>query len=392
MLYIFSIVLGLGAIDPVFGDGGATSLIGGMVAIYLVVMGLESDAIIHMKVIRPQLMLLVTVYAVIVLSSLLHTTSPIDIDVINVKLISLVVLFWFLSYHFACRFQVALVSLMLFAFTCVVVAALANAEVLQVAGIGKERLTILGENPNATSARMALAAVVITYVVVEDPLKWRASRLWVCLGLPILVATIVASGSRGSMVALVIGVVVIVAFSKLSAMLKLCLSILSVGLVTAFYGVLVDNPVVANRLELAIKEGDLGGRSEIWEVALGIFLDNPLLGVGETGYRREMLSRYHEFLDTHNLFLYLLVTGGVVAFLPFMLFITRLFAHAVNRLRATRDVLLITVAVFAVVIASKTGGALTYTLLWYLFAIIESYAVKRRFDTGASLRRAPRLQ
>lgn len=67
-----------------------------------------------------------------------------------------------------------------------------------------------------------------------------------------------------------------------------------------------------------------GGRLAIWANNLEIFYNNPL-GVGEIGYTLESFEHFGMTSDTHNLFLYMLVTGGFIVFILFIFFYKNFF-------------------------------------------------------------------
>ena len=73
-----------------------------------------------------------------------------------------------------------------------------------------------------------------------------------------------------------------------------------------------------------------GNRLNMWSLAINLFKEHPILGIGWNGYREAYESAwYHgsldQTLDTHNVYLQLLCETGIVGFVVFMtLFISSL--------------------------------------------------------------------
>jgi len=139
-----------------------------------------------------------------------------------------------------------------------------------------------------------------------------------CSGL--LALEIVRTGSRGSIVALIMS---LMAFplkktkrfaSKLGIVLA---GILVVGfLVWASFSI----KSVRERWESTFETGETAGRNTIYSNALDMFLEKPILGWGPVTHRAELGSRLGlPFRDTHNLYLYILTETGILGGIPFFI-------------------------------------------------------------------------
>jgi len=115
----------------------------------------------------------------------------------------------------------------------------------------------------------------------------------------------------------------------------------------------------------------LGVRQDIWANALSIWSEQPF-GVGEKGYLDEMVRRYSMTWDTHNLFIYILVTGGIQSLILFFIYILILLKKAYKNLKDGSTFPFIAFIVI-LLIAAKTGGVLTYLIMWYYFAVIDAW-------------------
>ena len=70
--------------------------------------------------------------------------------------------------------------------------------------INQGRFSLFGENPNSTSARFSLAFILLLHVILKNPFFWSKKRFFQLVLLMPLINIVLASGSRGSFIILVI--------------------------------------------------------------------------------------------------------------------------------------------------------------------------------------------
>ena len=124
------------------------------------------------------------------------------------------------------------------------------------------------------------------------------------------------------------------------------------------------------RLTATVESGEDAGRRELNREAIQIFKDKPLLGVGVQRFQNEMILRFNEERTVHNLYLYILAVSGIVGLICFGLFLFHLSKDSYAIRKGTS--LAITLLIYVFFLAYKTGGALTYMLMWYVFGVIIS--------------------
>jgi O-antigen ligase len=282
-------------------------------------------------------------------------------------------LFGALTYVFKNNLKLCYQSLMMFSISCALLSVFSYFGLLGSSyEIINDRALLFGENPNSTSTRMALALLYFFYIFIQDPLNYGKSRYFVLLTFFPLIMSIVLSGSRGSLLSLIGGIILLVIFSKNKKYTKVFLTFITIIGISFIISFLSVNKINLDRFNSFIEEGSTGGREEIWRVAMSIFYDYPFLGVGEAGYLNEMSNRYSIAIDTHNLFIYLLACGGIFSLLLFMLFLSTLFKNVIVNYKK-KEVLPLIFLFFILLLMAKTGGVLTYLIMWYLFAIIFSF-------------------
>lgn len=290
------------------------------------------------------------------------------------KLIIDILLSVFLFKHLVRYPQLISFSLMTFAISCAIISSLYVSGALDdYIDISSGRVMFFGENPNSTSSRIALGAIVLVYYVFVNPLGWKKTRFLLSFLLVPMLLMIASSGSRGSIIILVICVFLIILFGEYSKNARyIGISIMSI-LLLAFYALFLKYASELSVIErfLDIAEGNDAGRGELKHYAWEIFISNPVFGYGDSGFMREMYLRFNEDRTVHNLYYYILATSGLLGAIPFFYFLGYL---AVKSYRiARRRILPIVLVVFVLLLVDKTGGVLTYSLVWYLFAIVLAY-------------------
>jgi len=107
-----------------------------------------------------------------------------------------------------------------------------------------------------------------------------------------------------------------------------------------YWALITASPVVRERLQA---QGPIDYRVEAWTVAVEMIRDYPMFGVGFDNYR--LLYQRYGYWDVylrnlpspHNTYLWVWVTAGLVAFIPFMLYLISLAAIALGFMRRSRQ-------------------------------------------------------
>ena len=195
-------------------------------------------------------------------------------------------------------------------------------------------ITTLG-NPNFTSGLLGLSGITILYLALAS--KNQKFQAVYAVGLLANLFVLWRSGSIQGVFGFAIGATVIV-------LVKLWLINKRYGQIGLALTVIAGTPVVlaiANIGPLANKlyQGTLKNRFDYWQAALAMFKDHPIFGVG--------IDRFGEYYrqyavqnqvvqgqltdNAHSIYMQILATGGLVAFVPYLLmiaFITIIGARA----------------------------------------------------------------
>lgn len=176
-------------------------------------------------------------------------------------------------------------------------------------------------DPNFLAAALVTAAAIGGFLLAAGERGARRVVLLVCL--VILASGLVATGSRGGLIALVITLVVgtALAGSFRSRAVAVVLVVIAVGV--GFFVVFASASV--KERATSISSSSSAGRTDAWQVALAMAKDHPIVGVGLDNYP-VVQSRYINgtlnltdiilfrrlHLEAHNTYLQLLAEVGVI--------------------------------------------------------------------------------
>jgi len=371
LLCLLALFVALGDVDNLLGSSlsiGPTHILAALFVLSHLLLNIK-DVSCFFSVDAYLLLLLVIVLAV---AQAGYGSTTYSMPMINYKLVVCSVFFLVLAQHFNTYPDHVSRVLSVFMFGCVVLGLAA----LFVPGVGetyKGQFIIIGENPNSTSSRMAVAFVIALSYLLHNP-EGRKEKYIACVSLIVLMVIIVKSGSRGSLLAVLLSSVLLALLAPLRRRYKVILLLAMLLGMMVLAQKLLSLDGIAERWGSAL-QGDTAGRGRIWASAFDIFMDNPWIGVGEAGYFTEIYSKEYRFIDAHNLFVYVAVCGGMVGISILFIFLMRLFYKSYKALRigAALPLVLLFNMLF---IAAKTGGVLTYLLLWFIFAVVSVGQVK----------------
>lgn len=167
------------------------------------------------------------------------------------------------------------------------------------------------EYPIYLGRESADGIVLAIYVVLA------AARLWTRMAavavIPLLLVALIAAGSRGPVVAFVMGLIVLLGLVAASGRARRRLLLVGAGMLGAAIVVPLALPSSSIGRAVSTLLGSGGGlssngRSELWAQAYGAFAAHPLLGIGTGGFA----SLDPTLLYPHNLLLEMSVELGLV--------------------------------------------------------------------------------
>lgn len=252
---------------------------------------------------------------------------------------------------------------------------------LYILGVGVEtdggRVSIFGENQNAIGIRMAIAIIVILYHIVSNPIKlgqWRFLLLAATIPMMIL---LIDTGSRLALISILSMLLALVFSIRIrNGIARLFYIALVAGVFGAtIYGVSTSD-IMSSRIEATIETKHLSGRDVIWESLIPIIAENPVVGVGETGYTEYVGKGIARHKSPHNVILELMCYTGIVGTLIYLTFIFMMVRGAFFTFRNTRNFLpvLLFIPVFGLMMA---GQAINTKTMWCIYAYISGTYVSQ---------------
>jgi exopolysaccharide production protein ExoQ len=193
---------------------------------------------------------------------------------------------------------------------------------------GSRRFSWFSVHPIKAATTVGIAGLLALSETMFRPHGWRTRRFGIPLVLyiPVLVAILAATNSRGPTAAFLAGVGALVVRKHLRAWSVFALLAFTIALVVFFSsrgetaGDLIislarTDPVVAELIlrgqSVTALEG-LSGRMELWEKAWPLITENPILGLGFQGSRSALLEVAQWAGNAHNALLQTLLDLGVV--------------------------------------------------------------------------------
>lgn len=379
ILILFSFFLAFGTVDPIFGTGSAINSVDIFFGLFILGYLLLKPNKYIIRFFSIDSMILITILILFSLGQVLNGYSQLLVPLINFKFFLCIMFYLALSSFTESNQKYLHYSLIIYSISCVLFSITVLFIKPELYQIYKGQLLVLEENPNSTSSRLAVAVVYVLYTVSKNPLNIKKHYLiFILLCTPIMVYLIVLSGSRGSLISMLLGIYLIFLFHEYKLIYKVLLIFISVLASFILFKTLLNSDDLSSRWENAI-EGDTAGRTDIWDTVIQISLQSPL-GVGETGYIEKMSDAFGYYIDTHNLFLYVLVCGGFISLFLFMLLWFKLLLNSIRSYKYRKDILPMIMYIIIFFIVSKTGGVITYLLYWYIFALISGYQWNKNYE------------
>ena len=190
------------------------------------------------------------------------------------------------------------------------------------------RITVTLDNPNTLGMYfVVLLFPLITLISFEDN---KLKKIIYSIFSIVMILNIAFSFSRNAWLALVFGICILIVVYNWKFI---------IGLFIAFGGVLLYQPLRLRLLGIS-KSLMNDGRLKHWGIALEMFKENKLIGVGNGNYVT-LHSKYLEYFPqyyvqyeqnypTHNSYLKILSELGIVGFIPFIILHTIIFTRSIK--------------------------------------------------------------
>lgn len=180
------------------------------------------------------------------------------------------------------------------------------------------RFTANGFNENAIGVVFALGVLPAWYLATtkNDLLVFNMLRLVNYAYIPLAILSMILTGSRGPLVAIIPAIIYILAsLNHLKLYLRVIIFVLLVVGLFSLQSFIPEQTMarIASTGD-ELSGGDLNGRTEIWSQGLAVFVKHPLQGIGTGAYGAAIEER----IIAHNFAISILTEVGVIGFTLFI--------------------------------------------------------------------------
>lgn len=149
---------------------------------------------------------------------------------------------------------------------------------------------------------------------------------------------------------------------------KIAIIVLGIAIIVYGYDYLSNISIFSRRMEMTA-EGNYGERDILVRAAFDIFVDNPVFGVGLSEVINIIGSHLGDAKTPHNLYLYVLSSGGIIGFSIFMAIIYKTVVMVFKQGYKKKRLLPILLFIGILLDYAKNGGALTTSVNYVFFAM-----------------------
>lgn len=249
------------------------------------------------------------------------------------------------------------------------------------AGIGVEylggRVSLFGDNQNIIGLRMCISMTILILAVLQNKLRFGSFRYLFFLPIPLMLHLMFQTGSRVATISFcLIFIVGVILLKTNNIWSKISFSIL--GIIAFGYGwnfMLQSETLVLRLLNVSDVTG-LAGRDLIWEKLFPLIENNPILGVGKTGYALFARNVFGVVESPHNVILEILCYTGFVGLLIYLIFLARLFKAGFQSYTMKGELLPL-LLIIPVVGILLSGQILNVKIGWVIFSYIVGSSLFR---------------
>ena len=333
---------------------------------------LTPQSIFSTQGIKTSLVSIWTMFFLMVLSSIIHLN--INVSVFNTTIFLNIIMFWLLLNHCRRDERVFQEGVLWFSISSFFVGFfyLMNIGVT----IDEDmRVAVFGENSNGLGVKMSAGAMFLVNYCLNHSKEKPICRPWLLVMLFPIVALLLSTASRTSVLVLGVGMLLFVLLRPTKKKSVKILWLL-VGIVSLFYAyqIVLRQEVLMARFTRTIEEGSISGRDQIWEVYMRVVERHPILGVGFHGGDQKSIEAFGQVLSPHNVLIEVALYSGIFGLSFFLVFLFCVFKNAWLFLKMNQSVgpIMLSVIVVAVVLS---GQALGSKLFWTISAYAISYGV-----------------
>jgi len=365
-LYLFFFSINFEVWDP-FNTEGFFSISKLTGIIYFLTVLPQIKQFLATKYIKPVLGPVWLFFILLTLISLINI-NPVSSSFFDFSIFLNIVLFWILINHE--RKVPGILARGLFSFALGSIAL----SVLYYFGVGVEveyyegRLSLFGDNANIIGMRMSISVIILLLTIVQNHFYLNKIRFLLIAAIPLMLKLMAETGSRIAFISFAVmfslGVLLI---KTKKTWHKLIVLVFGGILFAAIIQYVTDSEVLMFRLLKTYEKGDLAGRDIIWQDIIPLIKENPIFGVGETGYAAYVQQFFRSAKSPHNVIVEVLSYTGILGLFTYLLFVFRscIFGWKAYKFKKNILSLLLFIPVLGLLLS---GQILTNKIGWAIFA------------------------
>lgn len=268
-------------------------------------------------------------------------------------------------------------SMLIYAYTCVaIIIAFFTGLLSRYSFVSNGRLWIFGQNPNSFSFLMSLGAIFLAYQFNQKQANhYRVKfgfvmKFFNIVSIVLLLLYIVLSGSRGSFLIVIVCMAILLFNKRMLKKAWISVPVIIVAISVGFYYFSSHQHQISLFNRLSETEND--ERTVLQRQTIGLFFEKPVTGWGVNGYKREMKKRYHENRDSHNVVITTFAMAGIIGGFALLSYMYRIGILCWRNRKYNLLALVMFLDVF--LMSMKTGGVLTFSMMWYAYAMVAALA------------------
>ncbi|MEC4620495.1 O-antigen ligase family protein [Bacillus paranthracis] len=198
------------------------------------------------------------------------------------------------------------------------------------------------------------------------------------VGLFLSITTLLLTLSRGAMIAVVFGILLMFLTASLKQKIKMIFILPIGGIIIGF---LSERMLGINFIQYfverftAIKTDNGSGRLDLWENGISLFKENPF-GIGIFNFQPYNEAIYGKVAFMHNTFLEVLVEGGVLALASYLASFVILVCYLVKNWNVGVDKRYLCYSLFAMIILMTSLSMVVNESLFLIFTLIWRYLLE----------------
>jgi O-antigen ligase len=247
-------------------------------------------------------------------------------------------------------------------------------------GIGVEyiegRVSMFGDNQNTLGIKVTVSTIILLTAVIQNRLNFGWKRYLFLIPIPFMLFFIGETGSRVSIISFTLAFITGSILYKTKANLTKIGILIGSAVVLILIGVLLmQSEIIVERLVKTSTSGDLGSRDMIWKTIIPIIEENPIFGVGKTGYDFQSVLLFGIPKNPHNVILEILCYTGIIGLIIYLIFIFEVLKRSYQSY--SQRGWLLPLLLFSPILGMFTSGHILGTkFCWIIFAyMISSSAI-----------------